>query len=223
MGPCPRWSPFSVFRFSVPGLLQLLPFQCMVRRHRHSRTMVQSWRQSFFGRAGDVLTFDANYLSDESIDLALVTLDGSISLLGCCGAGHNPSSSLLEWESGYHTFSFVLPTTGTHQLGFGVSNTWNHFIPSALLIDRFRIDRFGDLQKKESVACPILAARLCESQGRPVPQRNPAEPNPLARPVAKYRRNFSFLKCVPCGFEIYARCGFHAGPRLSIPKTSSSN
>jgi hypothetical protein len=93
--------------------------------------------QSFFGRAGDLLSFDFDWLTDDGGDPAVVTLDGSISLLGNGLAAQG--TSLFSGETGYHTFSVVLPTTGIHQLGFGIFNTIDNELISAVLIDNVTV------------------------------------------------------------------------------------
>jgi len=93
--------------------------------------------QSFFGRAGDLLSFDFDWLTNDGGDPAVVTLDGAISLLGHGDATHH--GTLFTSETGYHTFSVVVPTTGIHQLGFGVFNTFDNELSSAALIDNVTV------------------------------------------------------------------------------------
>ena len=74
--------------------------------------------QSFFGNAGDILSFYSSFLTYDGpfIDVAVVTLDGSISPL-------------------FGAFSATLTTTGVHQLGIGIFNTNDGLLPSALFVD----------------------------------------------------------------------------------------
>ena len=79
--------------------------------------------QSFFGNAGDVLSFASRFLTYDgpSVDLAVVSLDGSINLINFGGG------------------SLTLTTTGVHHVGFGVFNTIDEEWPSALFIDNVKL------------------------------------------------------------------------------------
>src|SRR5262249_51936095 len=69
--------------------------------------------QSFFGNAGDVLSFTASFLTYDGygVDGAVIALDGTI--LGLLSA--NCCTSPV-------TGPLILPTTGMHHLGFAVFN-----------------------------------------------------------------------------------------------------
>ncbi|MEH2406059.1 hypothetical protein [Nostoc sp.] len=110
-------------------------------------------QQIFTGKAGDILSFDYNFLNDEILtpiifpDFSFVSINSSSdsstsSLLELADVTDATSkSSLTEFaeETGFKTFSFKLPTTGTYTLGIGVINVGDIAFDSGLLIDNVKV------------------------------------------------------------------------------------
>jgi hypothetical protein len=96
--------------------------------------------QSFFAQAGDILSFDYDYITDDNdIDLAVAALDGSLTLLGCCTNPASPAGALFPATSGYQTLSLMIPTTGMHHIAFGAFQTFDDIFPTALLVDKVAV------------------------------------------------------------------------------------
>jgi len=98
--------------------------------------------QTFTANAGDVLSFNYNFLSVEPTmvgsvnDFAFANLNGTlITLANVNTATFVPSNSSFLNETGYQAFQFVIPTTGNFTLGLGVFNVVDDAYDSALLID----------------------------------------------------------------------------------------
>ena len=102
--------------------------------------------------AGDILNFDWNFLTNEVLppvsfsDFSFVSItssDNSGSYLLKLADVTNATSefSLTEFfkETGFQTFSFKLPTTGTYTLGLGIIDVGDSDIDSGLLIDNFKL------------------------------------------------------------------------------------
>jgi len=111
---------------------------------------------TFTGNAGDVVSFDWNFLTDEYFlvggvivvpfpmwyDFAFFGLDGELDVLAKYSSAPGPlsfSSTPFLGESGYRSFQITLPTSGTHFLGISVVDIEDTTYPSALLIDNFRV------------------------------------------------------------------------------------
>ena len=95
--------------------------------------------QSFTANAGEVLSFDWNFLTDDaglSTDFAFVLIDGSLTSLAdvnslLLGAG---GGFFLD-ETGYFSFSHTFGTSGSHSLAFGVVDAPDDIGASGLLVD----------------------------------------------------------------------------------------
>ena len=98
-------------------------------------------QQSFTANAGEVLSFQWNYLTEETIpcDYAFILLDGSLSVLADYATVSPGSSTPFPKESGYHTFSTALTTSGTHSFAVGVISTVDQIQSSAVLVDGFAV------------------------------------------------------------------------------------
>ncbi|QSJ20294.1 hypothetical protein JYQ62_17265 [Nostoc sp. UHCC 0702] len=108
--------------------------------------------QTFTASSGDILSFDWNFLTNEVLppvsfsDFSFVSItssDNSGSYLLKLADVTNATSefSLTEFfkETGFQTFSFKLPTTGTYTLGLGITDVGDSNIDSGLLIDNFKL------------------------------------------------------------------------------------
>ncbi|MBH8562550.1 hypothetical protein I8748_10235 [Nostoc sp. CENA67] len=109
-------------------------------------------QQTFTAKAGDILSFDWDFLTNEVLppitfsDFSFVSIssqDNSVSsLLALADVTDTTSEfSLTDFfqETGFKTFSFKLPTTGTYTLGLGVLDVGDSDIDSGLLIDNFKL------------------------------------------------------------------------------------
>ncbi|BAZ48591.1 Na-Ca exchanger/integrin-beta4 [Nostoc sp. NIES-4103] len=109
-------------------------------------------QQTFTAKAGDILSFDWDFLTNEVLppitfsDFSFVSIssqDNSVSSLLALADVTNTTSefSLTDFfqETGFQTFSFKLPTTGTYTLGLGVLDVGDGDIDSGLLIDNFKL------------------------------------------------------------------------------------
>ncbi|GEM_PF-4910660 len=106
-------------------------------------------RDSFGFMAGDTISFDYNFMTDELLpeladDYAFVSVGGSITRLDHV-LGSNPLSASYpyEQETGYLSFSHTTLETGTLDFGIGIVDAFDEFIDSGLLIDNIKIMRGG--------------------------------------------------------------------------------
>ncbi len=97
-------------------------------------------KQTFLANAGDVLTFDFNFLTDEFTpddlfnDFSFVSLSG-LDLLADTFSSFVESLTIFFEETGYQSFSYVIPETGSYTLGFGVTDANDPSVVSGLLVD----------------------------------------------------------------------------------------
>ncbi|MEO0377884.1 MAG: PEP-CTERM sorting domain-containing protein [Cyanobacteria bacterium P01_A01_bin.17] len=112
-------------------------------------------KQTFSGTAGQTLTFDWNFLTNEVTpdptfnDFAFISLfpDGSSTL-----ADTNSRFPLLgndisfNNETGFNAFSFVLPDDGDYTLGLGVVDVGDTIVDSALLVDNLNLGTNGSFE-----------------------------------------------------------------------------
>jgi uncharacterized protein (DUF305 family) len=102
---------------------------------------------TFNAEAGDILTFDWNFLTDElgsdlvgsNDDFAFVVLQSSTSELADISSSLNTSRTMLMDETGYQTFSTTIDTSGTYTMSIGVVNVGDPLFDSALLVDNFKL------------------------------------------------------------------------------------
>ena len=94
-------------------------------------------KQDISVQLGDTLTFDWNFLTDDSVgDFAFYTVaPAAIELANDTDSLLVGSSTSFGWETGFGTVSLVMPATGTYTLGFGVVDVMDGDFDSALLVD----------------------------------------------------------------------------------------
>ncbi|HUT32753.1 MAG TPA: hypothetical protein VNE39_04660 [Planctomycetota bacterium] len=102
-------------------------------------------RQSLTGDAGDILSFDWNFLTNEIEEgegvndfafWCLVNLDTGQLLADIFTPGFVASpTAMFEDETGFRNVTFALPSGGTFVLGFGVVDVGDPDVASGLLID----------------------------------------------------------------------------------------
>ena len=115
-------------------------------------------RQALFLNAGDLVLFQANFLTNEFPspgtpfnDFAFLSRVGGGSLLlqtlgnvlsqPLVPAPRNTIVAGIEYvrQTGYRTFSFTAPTAGQYTVGFGAVNVLDPIAPSALLLDNVTV------------------------------------------------------------------------------------
>lgn len=112
-------------------------------------------KQSITAKAGDLVTFKADFLTNElpksNRDYALVsvTFNGKTQYFKITGV-LKPTSPLdaagLSSETGYHSYAILLPRGGQYTIGYAVVNVGDSTVASDLLVDNVQLNtRFGDL------------------------------------------------------------------------------
>lgn len=108
--------------------------------------------QTFTANAGDVLTFDFNFLTNQSTlqsnfnDFSFVTINGSVSQLADTNSTFSSSpTGTFRAETGFQTFSSTVPTTGTLTLGLGVTDMNAQTVNSGLLVDKISLQSNSSL------------------------------------------------------------------------------
>lgn len=107
--------------------------------------------QSITGQAGDVLSFDSNFLTDEIDefvsetpfnDFAFFSLANAqgATVIADTSSEFISSSTIFSSETGFSTTTFVLPSSGTFTLGFGVVDVLDDDFDSSLLIDNVQLN-----------------------------------------------------------------------------------
>jgi hypothetical protein len=104
-------------------------------------------KQTFAANAGDILNFDWNFLTNEFTsptnfynDFSFVSL-GLVSTLADTRAPIFLSGTPTPFnqQTGFKTFSFTVPTTGTYTLGIGVTDVADTVVDSGLLVDKVKL------------------------------------------------------------------------------------
>ncbi len=100
--------------------------------------------------AGDILSFDWNFLTDENFnaqsfnDLAFVTLGTQVDILAdVYSSTFVPSMTPFFDETGYRSFSLTFAAAGTFTVGIGVLEVGDELFDSALLLDDFALSGAG--------------------------------------------------------------------------------
>ena len=117
-------------------------------------------KQTFTANAGDEITFDWNFLTDETVaadetfgafnDFAFVVIDGTVSMLADVDSStFGPSGTPFDGETGFNGFTSSALTGGSHTLGIGVvhldeDDTFDVEYASGLLLDDISIPAFND-------------------------------------------------------------------------------
>ncbi len=142
---------------SLDALLPIpLPPRALIGQPPHGSAI----QQKFAAKAGQLLTFDWNFLTNEVAgtdvgaalpDFSFVSINSeanSISQLSTLGLAfvfdptNNPfkeTNTGFFQETGFNTFSYKIPTDGIYSLGLGVSNKFDNYVDSALLVDNVQV------------------------------------------------------------------------------------
>lgn len=112
--------------------------------------------QTFSGAAGSLLSFNYNFLTSDgyNYDHSFVSLASSSLLFLEKLAGNDPSTlpggtnyppplvasnTVFKNETGFKTFSFILPDTGTYTLGIGVVQVDDDIRDAGIIIDDVKV------------------------------------------------------------------------------------
>lgn len=106
-------------------------------------------KTSFTVEAGDILTFDWNFLSDDlqasNNDFAFFTLSAleDIKLADTFSTFSNSFSNQTSFlhQTGFKTTSYTFTTAGTYTFGVGVVDVGDGSVDSGLMIDNFVLSR----------------------------------------------------------------------------------
>jgi hypothetical protein len=103
-------------------------------------------QQTFDVVAGQILKFDYNFLTVDSIDFAFVVVNSNLEILADTTDATTPSGADMDpifgdptFETGWQTFSLTLSTDGPLTLGIGVMDQFDEFLASGLLVDNVRL------------------------------------------------------------------------------------
>jgi hypothetical protein len=107
-------------------------------------------KQEITAKAGDVLTFSWNFLTNEntpstrSNDFSFFTINGMFSELADTTASFSqpsfPVSLFFRNQTGFQSISYQFATAGTYTLGFGVVDVGDALVASALQIDDVQVN-----------------------------------------------------------------------------------
>lgn len=103
-------------------------------------------QQTFTAKAGDILSFDWNFLTNEATpetegfnDFAFVSFNGIASKLAETSSSFlSSSSNNFDEETGFQNLSYTVTDDGTYTLGLGVLDTRDNTMGSGLLIDNVK-------------------------------------------------------------------------------------
>jgi filamentous hemagglutinin family protein len=122
-----------------------------------SVTQGSAIKATLTGRAGDRISFDWNFMTNEtqfdnnpnsyrdfsfvSVANSSVTTLASTGFPDGIGSGFGQSNTTYDQETGYHSFSTTLSNTGTYTLGIGVVDVVDTAFNSGLLVDNVSVTR----------------------------------------------------------------------------------
>ncbi|MCC5598789.1 hypothetical protein [Nostoc favosum] len=115
-------------------------------------------KQTFTANAGDVLTFDWNFLTNEAIpssfnDFAFFGISPfALELADTNSSGFLGTSSVnFSQETGFQTISIGIAQTGTYTLNFGVVDVGDTAVDSALIVDNIQVLSSGSIASNNDV------------------------------------------------------------------------
>ena len=112
-----------------------------------SVTQASALKQTITANAGDIISFSWNFLTNEdplsagTNDFAFFSIvPGTPSTLANTFSSLSPSSSsIFSFDSGYSVFTVQILSAGTYTVGFGVADSGDTDISSALLLDNVKL------------------------------------------------------------------------------------
>ncbi len=115
-------------------------------------------KQTFTANAGDVLTFDWNFLTNEGTpssfnDFAFFGVSPfALELADTNSSGFFGTSAVnFSQETGFQTISVGIAQTGTYTLNFGVVDVGDTAVDSALIVDNIQVLSLGSITSKNDV------------------------------------------------------------------------
>lgn len=117
-------------------------------------------KKTFTANAGDFLSFDFNFLTDEETpnpvnnDFSFFTIAFKDSpalafeLADTASPTFKDSSTPFLSETGFQTFSKLIETAGKYVVGFGVVDVFDKFFSSGLLVDNIKLTPGGSCGKR---------------------------------------------------------------------------
>lgn len=108
-------------------------------------------KQTFTVEAGDVVSFDWNFLTNEATpdttfnDTAFLTVNGFTFELADTGANFVDANDVNEFneQTGTQTLAFTIANAGTYTIGFGVVDVGDDAVDSGLAIDNVMVNSSG--------------------------------------------------------------------------------
>lgn len=115
-------------------------------------------KQTFTANAGDVLTFNWNFLTSEGTpssfnDFAFFGVSPfALELADTNSSGFFGTSAVnFSEETGFQTISVSIAQTGTYTLNFGVVDVGDTSVDSALIVDNIQVLSFGSIASNNDV------------------------------------------------------------------------
>ncbi|BBD68498.1 peptidase domain-containing protein [Nostoc commune NIES-4072] len=115
-------------------------------------------KQTFTANAGDVLTFDWNFLTNEATpssfnDFAFFGVSPfALELADTNSSGFFGTSAVnFSQETGFQTISVGIAQTGTYTLNFGVVDVGDASVDSALIVDNIQVLSLGSIASNNDV------------------------------------------------------------------------
>lgn len=119
-------------------------------------------KQTIIAEAGEVLTFNWNFLTNEPAqstdfnDFAFFTINGTPVKLGDTFSSFSSSLTPFARETGFKSQSYKFLNSGTYTLGFGVVNVNDDSKNSGLLIDNVALSKPSSSVPEPSTVLGVL-------------------------------------------------------------------
>lgn len=115
-------------------------------------------KQTFTVEAGDIVSFDWNFLTNEGTpsdtfnDTAFLNVNGFTFELADTGSNFVDAAGVDEFseQTGTQTLTFAIANAGTYTIGFGVVDVGDAVVDSGLAIDNVATQSFASVSTAES-------------------------------------------------------------------------